>query len=118
MTTQTWQIIVTALISTGGVTLVTRFFRGWQSLRTGARASTRGVIEDLAKSRDETEDRYGAALRDLEFWRNTAGSYMFQMRRQGLMPDPADPVPPSMNRLPSPPAIRPRRRKQDPPVGE
>lgn len=89
------QTLVTFLVGGGLVTLIAQVVRGVSALRTGARASTRAVILDLAAARDDADNRAITYQRDSEFWRNTCAAYSFQMRTAGLTPDPTNPVPPS-----------------------
>lgn len=95
LTPEAVQVIVTFLVGGGLATLVTQIARAVSSMRTGARATTREVVKDLAESRDNAEGRLSVVQRDLEYWRNIAGGYSYQMRQAGIIPDPPDPCPPS-----------------------
>jgi hypothetical protein len=88
-------LLITTLIGAGGATFVATLIKGWSSLRSGARSLEKEAVADLARARDEAEDRCRKAVRDGEFWRSTAGSYAYQLIRAGKTPDPPDPVPPS-----------------------
>ncbi len=103
--------VFTALVAIAGTTFLTQIIRGYLSLRTGARANTREVVKDLAAARDDEESRHTITQRDRDFWRNVAGAYAYQMRRAGLVPDPAEPVPPSEQ---PPTRPRPLRRRSNP----
>lgn len=91
----TLKAVLTFIVSAGSSALVTQLVRGWMSLRTGARASNREVIKDLAAARDDAEDRAAKWLRDKDYWRSVAGDYSFQLRNHGLVPQPPQPVSPS-----------------------
>lgn len=103
-------------IVTGGfTTFVVQFARARTSLRAGARKSTREVVRDLADDRTAAERRTDIVQVDLEYWRGIAGSYSFQLRANGLTPDPPYPSSPSQ----APPAPQqPTRRRKLPPVPE
>lgn len=87
--------IITFLLGGGAATAISAAAKGWLSLRTGARAHEREAVADLAKARDDAEDRYRAASADADYWHAIAGRYFFQLTRAGIDPDPADPRPPS-----------------------
>ena len=95
ITPELLQVIVTFIVGGGLATLVAQIVRGVGSFRSGARATTREVVKDLAAARDEAEDRLADMVRDKDYWRNTAGSYAFQLRSRGITPDPAEPMSPS-----------------------
>lgn len=102
--------LITFLVGGGLATLVTQIVRGWSSLRTGARASVREVVKDLAAARDEAEDRRGIAQRDCDYWQGVAAGYGYQLRAAGKLPDPVNPIPPSM----VPVAVKRARRPRGP----
>lgn len=89
------QLVITFVVGGGLLTLVTQLARVFGSFRSGARASTREVIKDLAAARDEAEEREATLRRDKDYWRNVAGAYGFQLRSRGITPDPAEPMSPS-----------------------
>lgn len=90
--------LITALIGAGGATFVGTLLKGWGSLRSGARAREREAVSDLARARDEAEDRCREAVADRDYWRGIAARYAYQMMRAGKTPSPPDPVPPSERR--------------------
>lgn len=81
-------VLITALISAGGVSFVGAMVRGWGTLRSGARARERETVAELVQSRNWAEA-------DRDFWRDVAGGYRWQLRVAGIEPDPAQPVQPS-----------------------
>lgn len=88
-------VVITALISAGGASFVGTLLRGVGRLRSGARAREREAVADLARARDDAEDRCRVETRDRIFWQNVTAQYAYQLRRAGIEPVPADPVPPS-----------------------
>jgi hypothetical protein len=87
--------LIAAVLSTGGAAFLKQLTKGWSSLRSGARAREREVVTDLARSRDEAEDRCRLAERDAGYWQRIANRYAGQLLRAGIDPDPPDPLPPS-----------------------
>lgn len=87
--------LITFIIGGGLATFITQVARSWGTLRSGARASTREVVKDLAAARDEAEEREADIRRDKDYWRNVAGGYAFQLRSAGIEPDPPTPLSPS-----------------------
>ena len=87
--------LITSIVGGGIITLITGIAKGLRSWRQGARQSTRDVIRDLAAARDESEIREETVRRDMEYWRDVAGQYGFQLRQVGVIPDPLVPRPPS-----------------------
>lgn len=87
--------LIAAVLSTGGAAFVKQLTAGWGSLRSGARAREREVITDLARDRDEAEERCRMTERDSAYWQRIANRYAGQLLRYGYDPDPPDPVPPS-----------------------
>lgn len=87
--------LVTLLLGGGAVATIGALFRGWVALRSGARAREREMIDDLGRSRDEADERARSERHDADFWRSTAAGYHWQLRRAGIEPAPAEPVPPS-----------------------
>ncbi len=93
------ETVITFIVGGGLAALLTQFGRVIRSLRSGARATTREVIQDLAAARDEAEEREAELRRDKDYWRNVAGSYGYLLRRNGITPDPVEPRSPSEARL-------------------
>lgn len=87
--------VVTFLLGGGLTALVGALARGLSSLRSGARAHEREAVADLAKSRDEADERCRVATADSDYWHAISGRYYFQLTRAGIEPDPADPRAPS-----------------------
>lgn len=87
--------LITALIGVGGAGFIATLIKGWGSLRSGARAREREAVADLARARDEADERSRMAIADRDYWRLISARYAYQLMRSGLDPDPADPVPPS-----------------------
>lgn len=90
--------IVTLLLGSGGTAFLQSLFKGVGSLRGGARAREREAVDDLARARDKADDRAELAEADRDFWRDTAGRWLYQLRLNGIDPVPPDPVPPSARR--------------------
>lgn len=87
--------IITVLLSAGGATFFANLVRGWGTIKSGARAREREAVDDLARWRDELDERARNAEADRDFWRNVAARYSGQLARAGIEPVPADPVPPT-----------------------
>jgi hypothetical protein len=98
LTPELVQTLLTFIVGGGLVTLITQLVRGWRSLKTGARASTREVVKDLAAARDEAEDREAEVRLDKDYWRAVAGDYGYQLRARGITPNPPEPRSPSEQR--------------------
>lgn len=90
--------LVTLILGGGGVAFVQSLFKGLGSLRGGARAREREAVDDLARARDQADERAMWAEADRDFWRDTAGRWLYQLRSNGIDPVPPDPVPPSDRR--------------------
>ncbi|AYF30599.1 hypothetical protein CSH63_33185 [Micromonospora tulbaghiae] len=86
--------VVTALLGTGGLAWARALFRGVGSLRTGARATERAALADLRRRAEDAEKLTAEKTYELNFWRNIAGQYAYQLHRAGHEPDPPNPVPP------------------------
>lgn len=112
------QALMTFIIGGGLAALVTQLVRGWSSLRTGARASTREVIKDLAAARDEAEEREASLRRDKDYWRGVAGDYGYQLRQAGVLPSPSEPMSPSELRREGQNSPRRRRAQRAPTTDE
>lgn len=100
------QLLITAATGGGAVALVSGGVKAWLSLRSGARASTRAVINDIAEDRAAAEERAERQTRVAEYWRGIAGNYGYQLRRNGITPDPEHPAPPRQS-----PAAAERQRR-------
>lgn len=87
--------VITFLLGGGAATAISALFKGWVSLRSGARAHEREAVADLARARDDADERCRVATADADFWHAIAGRYLFQLVRAGVDPVPPDPVPPS-----------------------
>lgn len=104
-----------AFVTSGALAaLITQLVRALLSLRSGARASNREVIKDLAAARDDAEDRAAKWLRDKDYWRGVAGDYNYQLRAGGKVPEPAEPQSPSERERAAANAPRARRAKRAP----
>ncbi len=90
--------LVTLLLGGGGLAFIQALFRGIGSLRGGARALERESVNDLARSRDASDERAEWAEADRDFWRDVAGRWRYQLVSHNIEPAPADPVPPSARR--------------------
>jgi hypothetical protein len=90
--------LVTLLLGGGGLAFLQAIFKGMGSLRGGARAREREAVDDLAKARDSADERASWAEADRDFWRDTAGRWLYQLRSHGVDPVPPDPTPPSARR--------------------
>lgn len=90
--------LVGLILGGGGLAFLQSLFKGVGSLRGGARAREREAVEDLARARDAADDRAAWAEADRDFWRDTAGRWLYQLRSNGIDPVPPDPVPPSARR--------------------
>lgn len=90
--------LVTLILGGGGVAFLRAAFRGFGSLRGGARALEREAVKDLARSRDKADERAEWAEADRDFWHDTAARWKRQLLVNGIDPVPPDPVPPSARR--------------------
>jgi hypothetical protein len=90
--------LVTLLLGSGGALFLQNLFKGLVSLRGGARAREREALGDLARSRDNSDERAEWAEADRDFWHDTAGRWRYQLVTEGIEPVPPDPVPPSQRR--------------------
>lgn len=90
--------LVSALLGGGGVAAIQAFFRGFGTLRSGARALEREAVADLSRARDAADERAEWAEADRDFWHDTAGRWRFQLVTNGIDPMPPDPMPPSARR--------------------
>jgi hypothetical protein len=80
--------LLTALLSGGGVGLVTAIFKGLSALRSGVRAEERDSVRDLGRERR-------AARADARYYATACATYARQLRAAGIEPVPAELVPPS-----------------------
>jgi len=87
--------LIAAVLGGGGVAFLGAAIKGLQDLRSGVRAREREAVADLARSRDESDERARSAEADRDYWRRIANRYYGQLERLGVEPAPADPVPPS-----------------------
>lgn len=92
------QLFVTFLTGGGAAAFITLVIRSIRTLRTGARASIRDVVKDLSAARNAADDRARAAEEDRNFWQATAGDYAYQLRQNGVTPQPLSPTPPSVRK--------------------
>lgn len=86
---------VTFLLGGGLTALIGALAKGLVSLRSGARAYEREAVADLARARDEADERCRIATADGDYWHAIAGRYLFQLVKANIDPNPPDPVPPS-----------------------
>ena len=98
MTSELIVPLVTLLLGGGGLATLQALFKGFGSLRGGARALEREAVNDLARARDAADDRAEWAEADRDFWRDTAGRWRYQLVSHNIEPIPPDPVPPSARR--------------------
>ncbi len=89
-------VLIPALTGGGLWALFSQGIKARNSLRAGARASKRAVVRDMAEARQEAEARAEHHTRLAEFWRATAANYSYQLRSNGITPDPEHPVPPQV----------------------
>ena len=94
--------IITVVLSGGALATIQAVFRGVGSLRSGARAREKEAVSDLARWRDELDERARRAEADRDYWRVIAMQYAGQLHRAGLEPKPAEPMPPSERIVPRP----------------
>jgi hypothetical protein len=90
--------LVTVLLGGGGLAFLQAIFKGYGSLRGGARAHERESIADLARARDAADERANWAERDRDFWHAVAGRWRYQLVSNGIEPVLPDPIPPSERR--------------------
>ncbi len=90
--------LVTLLLGGGGLAFLQAIFKGFGSLRSGARAHERESVNDLSRARDAADERAEWAEADRDFWHATAGRWRYQLVSNGIEPVPPDPVPPSARR--------------------
>jgi hypothetical protein len=86
--------MVTFLVGGGAAALVTTVVKAVGSMRIGSRTASRGVVRDAVEARRDAERRLEHEKRVSDYWRGVAGNYNYQLRSNGIMPDPAKPVPP------------------------
>jgi hypothetical protein len=94
----TTEALITFVLGGGAIAMVTQIIRASRLWKTGRLATTREIIRDMAAARDEAEDREAVVRQDKDYWRNVAGAYGYQLRSQGIEPDPARPMSPSERR--------------------
>lgn len=82
--------ILAILLGTGGIGSLVSTARGINSLRTGVRARQREAITDLARSRDQADERAYWAEMDRDYLRGIAGRYAYQLIRCGQEPEPPE----------------------------
>jgi hypothetical protein len=90
--------LVTLLLGGGGLAFVQAAFKGFGSLRGGARAREREAVNDLSRARDAADRRAEWAEADRDHYRDVAGRYRYQLTSNGIDPVPPHPEPPSMRR--------------------
>lgn len=90
--------LVTLLLGGGGLAFAQAVFKGFGSLRGGARAREREAVADLARARDAADERAEWAEADRDFWHRDSARQRYQLTVKGIEPEPADPVPPSARR--------------------
>lgn len=90
--------IVTLILGAGGLRAIQAAFRGFGSLRSGARAGEREAIADLSRARDRADERAEWAEADRDFWHDTANRWKRQLILNSIDPVPPDPVAPSARR--------------------
>lgn len=90
--------LVTLLLGGGGLAFLQALFRGFSSLRGGARARERESFNDLARARDAADNRAEWAEADRDFWRDVAGRWRYQLVSHNIEPIPPEPIPPSARR--------------------
>jgi hypothetical protein len=95
--------LLAVLLGTGGIGSLLSTARGINSLRTGARARQREAVTDLARSRDQADERAYWAELDRDYYRNLCGRYAYQLTRAGAEPNPAEISPPSERSRPGQP---------------
>jgi hypothetical protein len=87
--------LLAVLLGTGGIGGAVSAVKTVRSLRTGVRARTREAIADLARSRDQADERAYWAEVDRDYYRNLCGRYAYQLTRAGQEPNPPEISPPS-----------------------
>jgi hypothetical protein len=87
--------LIAGLLSGGGIAFVGTLIKGVGTLRSGARAAEREAVADLARSRDDAEDRAREREADRDYWARIANRYYGQLERLGVEPNPPNPIPPS-----------------------
>lgn len=87
--------LLTLILGGGLVGTLTALFKGYTSLRDGARSREKGTIEDLvSQRRTAVEDRDAEfeeknfAFDQRDFWRNRAADLEFTLRKAGIEPPP------------------------------
>jgi hypothetical protein len=95
--------LLAILLGTGGLGSLVSVARGIGSLRAGVRAKQREAITDLARSRDQADDRAYWAELDRDYYRNLCGRYAYQLVSSGIEPQPREISPPSERTRPRQP---------------
>lgn len=90
--------LVTVLLGGGGALFLQNLFKGWATLRGGARAREREAVNDLARARDAADERAEWAEADRDFWHRDSASQRYQLAVKGFEPVPPNPEPPSARR--------------------
>ena len=90
-----WTYAVEFVTGGGLLLFVRQIWKTWQVVRSGARTTVSGVIKDLEKRYDAAVERAVRAEADVDYWRQIAAGYGYQLRSQGKVPDPENPYPPS-----------------------
>ncbi len=85
---------LTAITGGGVALLIGQLVKARNSLRAGARTNTRAIVQDAADARREAEEKLEHQTRLTAFWRALAGNYGYQLRKNGITPDPENPLPP------------------------
>ena len=91
--------VFTVLLGGGAIATFTAIFKGVASLRSGATARQRQIMDNLASNNERNEQRAARAEADRDFWHATTGGYHYQLVQAGITPNPVNPIPPSQ-RLP------------------
>jgi len=91
--------VFTVLLGGGAIATCTAIVKGITSLRSGATARQRQIMDALASSNERNEQRATRAEADRDFWHSTAAGYHYQLVQAGYTPNPVNATPPSQ-RLP------------------
>src|SRR4029450_10468076 len=92
----TWvPIILTILLSTGGIAFVSMLGRGILAVRSGASAREKETINNIKQMHSEQVAELRKEAADRRFRQDLPARYHWQLVSSGYEPDPREPIPPS-----------------------
>ncbi|WP_441248932.1 hypothetical protein [Kitasatospora sp. McL0602] len=85
--------ILAVVFGAGGAATLGVVFKAWQARKDGFQSARREHIADLAAWREEAHDHARELAELLDYWRNVAASYEYQLRSHGIEPTHSVPTP-------------------------